>query len=352
MLIAEGIKSDHLLLPIIKRPARCKIALVAAPTLKKLKDLILFSRSYLTLKKAAFQRNVVRILSAISLKCNARPQTTKELSPHEAKNFLPHCFASLTCWMQNENVVNRFGLKFFEPGKNALDLSGVPGKIEAKERCFFDEQTGLTAVILQSQDDKVFLCFGGVRSGDTIQAMDPAMRFKVLWRQRISAVKNLFGFKVGIYQQADALYQTLKQKKEFAGKKVILTGQSLGGSIASYVSAKNHVPSVCFNSIALGVRQQREIGEKNLLNAHEYVTHISAKGDFFNNYPLFNPADSVLRAIGICTPRNFGQKYQIPSAFEGLKKTHYFILGSMMHHLGYDPRAGSDALKEDDLILP
>ena len=100
----------------------------------------------------------------------------------------------------------------------------------------------------------------------------------------------------------------------------------------------------------IGAGFQFKLGSKALSEADSYVKHLVIKGDFVSDT---SPVpDVILSGLGIRTPGNFGEKYRILSAYKESDKTHNFVLGSMMQHLGYDKRAKPKDVFKDGAITP
>jgi hypothetical protein len=366
MTINNVYNNHHTLNHISERPTK-KTARIHSPVHRifaSLKNIISFPGRYLGSKSWSIPGKIGRLIKSIFTKSPKKDSgdtpyhfTAKPLSSADAKKYLAYCSVTMASFKQDAHDekykkfgswIDRFGFNFFEPAKAQVDLSIVPGNVQAKDRCFFDLQTGLKAIVV-SDDKEVVICFGSNKSAD-YETSSKKERSK-LFRKNIDAgSKNLLGGKVEMFAQADALFQVLKNRKEFEGKKIVLTGQCIGGSLASYVALKNEVPCIGFNTLPLGAGQQQEIGKEKLKQADKYLVHISAKGDYLSDPCIVKPFDRFLSFIGIRTPGNFGKRYRIPSAYRRLDQTHDFIMGSMMGHLGYDKLTRPATIKDEDIV--
>jgi hypothetical protein len=277
----------------------------------------------------------------------------KTLSKEEVKKYIIYCSATMACFKQDTqdqnysnfgSWIDRFGFKLYQPTNN--NHSNLPGSVQVMDRCYFDPRSGLKAVILYD-DNEVILCFGSNRAGEN-EMSTKKERDKMEKTIITDATKNLLGAKVQIYAQADALFQVIKQ--QFKDKKIVLTGQCFGGSLASYVALKNQVCCIGFNTLPLGVGQQQDIGKDRLNLANKYCVHISAKGDYLSDFFVVKPIDRFLCFIGIRTPGIFGVRYKIPSAYKQIIQTHIYIMGSIMHYLGYPKTSRPAILKNEDVV--
>ncbi len=165
-----------------------------------------------------------------------------------------------------------------------------------------------------------------------------------------SVIANYAGLTPLCYKQADALMEQLKVYAKEQNKPLVVTGQSLAGSIASYVALKHEVKGVCFNPVQLGAGLQWDIGDAKLAQADKYVTNISVANDHLNNFPGVTAVDRVLSHLGVRTPGNFGKRYRIPSAFKKKTQAHDFPMKSIMQYLGYHKDTKATELKPEDII--
>jgi hypothetical protein len=286
----------------------------------------------------------------------------KKIAQEEAKQYLLHCSATIACFKQDKKWVEPFGFKFFNPKEAHISVADISETMQVKDDCFFDPYTGVKAIILE-KDNEVVVCFGSLHTGDyefklpeqqqsqgadgtkEKEKIDEKKAAKVRERQMQSVHGNLLGLKSKTYDQADLLYQKIASLPQFQGKKISLAGQCFGGSLASYVSLKNKVPAICFNTFPLGVGQQEKIGPDMLHKADEYITHVSAETDYVSDNRKVAFIDWILTSLRIRSPGNFGKRFVIPSAYSNSDATHAYIQGSLMNYLGHDKRANPADLK-------
>lgn len=163
-------------------------------------------------------------------------------------------------------------------GKNAEIPEGY-----SLEESVRNPQTGFYADVLVGEDD-VIIAIRGTNDKDDLND-DFAMA-----RSRIPA------------QTRDALDLYDKVKMEYPDKKIVLTGHSLGGSLAEIVGALNSELAVSFN--AYGVRdlfnENAVIQEDNIIN---YV----------------NTQDVVTVVNG---ENHIGETYSVPNIGKGVKGKH------------------------------
>lgn len=88
----------------------------------------------------------------------------------------------------------------------------------------------------------------------------------------------------------------------------------------------------------IGAGLQHNLGEKRLSQADQWITNVSAEKDFASDSTLARIMECALGLLHIRSPRNFGRKYSIPSAYTTPGEIHTFIMGSLAKHLGYDTR--------------
>jgi hypothetical protein len=268
-------------------------------------------------------------------------QMQKQLSPEELKPYmLPAFFAAFIHGTDGEWIP--WGWDVIKP--QALEVADE--NIEARDLCFFDPESGLKVAII-AKGQEAFVVFGGAGSGFSEFPDNPTRQKKRLLLDHTSVLLNLLGTVPYTYRQAETFFARLKEHPVLQGKTITLTGQCYGGSLASYVALKHNLPAVCFNALALGAGLQQDIGNAALKQADKYVTHIIAKGDPVSDAPI-TLLDSCVGKVGIRTPGNFGIKFSIPSAYKTGAETHSFILGSILHHLGYGKRAKPWTVFPDD----
>ena len=255
-------------------------------------------------------------------------------------------------------------LRFIDPSDLAID---VPGITIYDNKAFIDQTTGLKASVAESNKE-IIIAFGAIdtfnhiiwtdqggpailkqieANGETEelkQKKDQVIKLqKILKRkQEIIAAYNLLGGVPDVYKQASELVFQIKIR--FPNRKITLTGQCFGGSLATYASLMNTLPAYCFNSLPLGAGIQNMLGDTRLSQGKDLITHISAKTDWISDNTKFSLFDTFLTYVcGIRTPANFGKRFTIQSAYEkhpsltsslpffrSSNETHDYILGSML----------------------
>ncbi len=299
---------------------------------ESLKNFFLFPLRYVGSKKAGYHAKIQKTL------------TSEETLPYV--KYAAMAAAQHSC---DVSWISPFGLEFYNSFKSSLNLADIPGNLEAKENCFFDATTGLKAVIAFN-DDEVIIGFGAMDSARSLYP-DHKMQKSLKFNQHCHLAQNLLGGQPACYEQADALFKMLKDNPEFKGKSISLVGQCLGGSIAQYVSLKNEVPAVCFNTLALGAGLQYEIKSKAFKKADNFITHISAQTDFISDNRKLFIFDRALSFLGIRTPGNFGQRYDIPAAYTKREDIHDYMMGSVMKHVGYNIRNKPSDLSSEEISI-
>jgi len=275
-------------------------------------------------------------------------QFEKSLSPVELKEYLPYACATAFVHGSDPSWIEPFGYQVVSPKDLPLfDDNGV----EAHENCYFDPQSGLKAAIAK-KGDTLLVAFGALKSNYS-ELTDDALANKKLYNKNLgNTIKNWVGAVPSIYHQADNLFKKLQKTEQFKGKKVVLVGQCYGGSIASFLALKRNIKAYCFNTLPFGAGLQKEVGQSALLEADQYVTHITARGDWLSDpRSILRVLDRVASGVGIKTPGNFGRRYVIPSAYPSRAQTHHYAVGSVMTHLGYDKRTKPSDLPEKLLSI-
>lgn len=151
-----------------------------------------------------------------------------------------------------------------------------------------DPQTGFYADVLVGEDD-VIIAFRGTNNYWPIRGTDLDDDLAMA-RSRIPA------------QTRDALDLYNKVKIEYPDKKIVLTGHSLGGSLAEIVGALNGELAVGFN--AYGVR--------DLFNENTVILE-----DNIVNY--VNTQDAITVVNG---ENHIGETYSVPNIGKGVKGKH------------------------------
>lgn len=332
-------------------PCPKEINQVSSPLIQRIKDIVLatfnmisFPLRYLGAKTWSIPGVICRFPYLIFMKTLGKEfsgtfmeellgsgyhyRTEKQLSREELKTYLKYACANASVHLNDPSFIEPLGWK------------------ELKENRFFDPQTGLK-ISLYKKNDEIIVSFGALRSNECEFSAEDPKNQELKQRGLGNAVMNLFGGIPKIYAQADGWITSLVSDPRFEKKKITLSGQCYGGSFASYLGLKHHINAVCINTLQLGAGLQQEIGHENLSRADSCVTHISIDNDYISDVPCSKLGDRIVSLIGLRTPGNFGHRYSIPSAFYSCQKTHYFALGSMMHHLGFHKRTRPSELPED-----
>jgi hypothetical protein len=157
-----------------------------------------------------------------------------------------------------------------------LKGSKFASMIDKKTGGFLDPSTGLCCQLQPLKSGNYALCIPGIAPG------------KMFGPQLSASVQQFLG--VGgvpeIYSQALKLAEFLStQLENQGGKKLELTGHSMGGGIANYVGLKLDLPSVCFNAAALGRACLKDIGEVSPETLTKQI-HVRMKNDFATHPPV------------------------------------------------------------------
>lgn len=246
----------------------------------------------------------------------------KELSPEEAKAFLPYAGANATVHSNDPDWLFGHQLADYE---KLPDISGI----EKRNTNYFNPETGLKLAVYENENELI-ISYGAL----TAYRSELPNATGLSRKGYLNCIANLAGGVPSIFNEAERITLELLKTYPHASKKVTLSGQCYGGTLASFVGIKNKIQAVCTNSFPLGAGLQKEIGRDRLDLADEYVTHISANKDSISDNRFLSVLDRIASAIGIRTPGNFGKRLVIPSAYRNSKHTHEHFMGSMMHHLG------------------
>lgn len=330
----------------------CRISYTVLDIFITLKDLMIFPLRYIGFR---------------AYRC---PPNRENLSPEDTKKYLRYlgmCAASLRC---NLDFITPFQLTIFNPTDLINGWNWAFLGARTNEQCFYNFRTGLKAILATSAHDEVLISFGAAGSFDNIfkeedrisnnfretlrriLQLKPRLEERMMIGQVKAAYGNLPGLRAGLFDEADELVQYLKTTPEFRSKKIILTGQCMGGTIASYVSLRQGIPAICFNSLPLGAGLQTAITDTNLrLNSH-HVTHISTVGDIFSdNSNLFLRIVNKILGLVVRMPANFGKRYLVPRLYTNDYDNHGYILASMIRHIGYSDAHNPKDIFDEDLAI-
>lgn len=270
-----------------------------------------------------------------------RPQ--RQLSSNEAATIVKYAAAATVCHACDDRFV-KSEYTLLKPQKLSITEKDI--SITPRENCYFDEESGLKIVLMEKCDEIVF-GFGALRSCSS-EVKDAKGIKKLNNKIYAAAINNIIGTVPKIYFKALEIFKVLKQAPYLSGKKITLTGQCFGGSIASFIALSEKQQAYCFNSVPLGVGLQKALGNNKLSEAKKYITHISVKNDYITDFPGMYIFNFLLNFVGIRTAGNFGNAYVIPSAFKLLDhfRTHSFVMASFMNYIMQDSWATLEALKE------
>jgi glycogen synthase len=265
------------------------------------------------------------------------------LSRSDARKLLRYTSAMSASYANDETWINSLKLNLLSPSKNNFPISSQT--LKAHEKCFFDQNSGLKISIIGG-DKEIIIAFGSVGSCNSEVAPDEAD--SVSKTQLDTAKYNLLGFSYDIYDQAAKFVEEFSRLEAFRNKKIVLVGQSLGGSLAQFAGLKNQLSTYCFNPIALGRAQIHKLSACQLAN-DKNIFVVSVEGDYATDI-VEHAANRCIQYL-IQTPKLFGKKYTIPSAYTGLFETHSYFMGSLMKYLGYDIRTKAHAIPQHELYV-
>lgn len=272
-----------------------------------------------------------------------------QLSKDETKNLMRYAALGLVPFRyETDKWAEPYGATLLSPEALNIDLTKIPGDLKAEEKCFIDRNNLFKSLVFEDENELV-VTFGAMHSHwhDFSDSNEATRQYH---KQLVAVTANYAGTVPLYYKQADALIEQLKKVAQQKNKRLVVTGQSLAGSIASYVSLKHEVQGVCFNSVQLGAGAQHAIGEKKLANADHYLTHVTVENELLNAFPGMGIMDRTLSALGVRTPGNFGKRFHIPSAFDSMRDAHDYPIQSIMQYIGYEKDKKVCDLKHTDII--
>ncbi len=262
------------------------------------------------------------------------------LTKNSARDILPYVAATCVSHNNDESWINPLKLHLLSP--QALNIQISRAQLKANDKCFFDRKTGLKISLIEGEKE-VIVSFGALGSGHT--ELDPRSARIVSTGQMVTAVSNLVGFSITAYEEAAQFVEELSRSEQFKNKKIILVGQSLGGSIAQYAGLKTQFTTYCFNPLPLGraqIKNLKKIDDRN-------VQVISTEGDYATGIAE-NSIISIAR-WAVHTPTLYGKKFKIPSAYADMIENHTYFMGSLMKYLGYDTRTKLDSIPPYELCI-
>jgi len=253
----------------------------------------------------------------------------KQLSYTETKQYYPYVAATAFVHGCKDRSIPK-GWRNLSPKELGLSMPDV----DMEDKWLFDRQESLKISLLE-KDAEIIVAFGSLEaeSIDRTKARHPR-------RDKLTSIaQSIFGFNPKTFNALDRIIPVLLMHERFQNKRIVFTGNSFGGTLAQYAGLKFEREAVCCNAVGLNCGTQYYLGAKKLRQADKYVTHISVKGDYVTDLPVYKPLDLFLSGIGIRTPGNFGRRFTIPSAYSTYPAIHGFILGSVMEYLGHGCRA-------------
>lgn len=272
--------------------------------------------------------NRIFFKSSLSLKEEMFPsfcqnKFDKMIPIEQAKSYYPHVCSTAFVHQNKEAYIPK-GWQALSPKTIEETL---PKGTEIEDESVIYTSSGLKISFIEKEDE-IIVAFGSLERAEK--------------KRKVSKTKNIaasfMGFIPSAAEQADQFVKFLKDHPYCKGKKITLSGNSYGATLAQYAGLKNDVPAVCFNSFAMGVGLQHSIGKQRLRKADQYVIQITAKGDLVADSFVHRNIDPLINLLGLKTPGNFGKRFMIPSAYTKRMETHGFILGSFMAYLGHDKR--------------
>lgn len=321
-----------------------------------IKELVLFPTRYLGSKTWSLPGALIRspkiiydFLAGESKSESYHFHAQKKLTQDEARDYLKYSAAAVSSFENDGKWLRGLNLTIHSFDQDKLDLSVVSKDLQIKSNSIVNVKNGLKIVLIEN--DNEIICTFGAKHSLAHEVEEGEERERVLSVQNKSILNNLIGLNPRIYDEALEVFEHLENLGVFKGKKVTLTGQCFGSSIASYVALQKDCEAVGFNSMPLGAGIQQKLGDK-VKNADRLITHISAEGDYVSDFIGFEILDRALSFIGIRTPGNFGKRFTIPSAYSNFSETHAYIMGSLMKYLGYSVRATPlDVMNAENVLM-
>ncbi|MBM3191839.1 MAG: hypothetical protein FJZ63_04225 [Chlamydiae bacterium] len=256
----------------------------------------------------------------------------KSLTKEELKDYYPQvCTTAFVCSNSKEYIPQ--GWHAIDPQELQLEATRVPEAIIEGLSVVYPSSTLRSSFIENADKTEIILAFSSLEPNYRRSGRFPTLSKG--WNIALS----IAGFLPNAAKQADSFVTYIKDHPYFKGKKLTLSGNSYGATLAQYAGLKNAVSAVCYNSFALGVGWQHAIGRQRLEEADKYVTHISGEGDCVTDWKIYKYIDPVLNGLGCKTLGNFGRRFKIPSAYTKMWDIHGYILGSVSQYLGYGVRA-------------
>lgn len=316
--------------------AATKPVLVPETTLAA--QIVNFSSRFIGSKSESAITYTARVIAGGNAPTHYHFVPQKELTSSEAIGYIPYAVLAHIVPSTLTPLAKVIDYEIIAPSQTQVNLAAIPGGMHANHNRFFDKTTGLK-VMLFAKEDQVVIAFGPAASYEN-EVPDFFEAFKVgtyIWCCGVMA--NLAGAMPFIYTQAEVLFTELMKDPYFQNKTILLVGHSIGASMASYIALKHKIKAIGFNSLALGVGVQKELGEQTLSQADQYLTHLSVSCDAPSDFPGVHYIDRCLSFAGIKTPGNFGKHYLIPSPYWSQARIHNEYLNALIALVGKSEEA-------------
>lgn len=260
---------------------------------------------------------------------------SKDLGKKEGASYIKYGAACAASYQMNVTQwTEPFGLEKVDLTECKFD--GLPETLEIHEGYVYDPVSGLKAMITKDKKGELIVSFGAVNSADSENKGDVETKKKYYRKHMTNIALSFAGAVPSIYHDADRLLKAVKNHQDFRNKRVVLTGSCYGASLASYCGLNNGCEVFAFNPLGLGPGIQNELGKENLEKADRLIRIISAKGDYTSNHKIIGIFDRIISLLGIRTAGSFGKRFQVPSAYQSVSKTHRLFIHHLMQHVGFD----------------
>jgi dienelactone hydrolase len=269
------------------------------------------------------------------IKSGYKFEIEKTLTREEALPFLPYACAAAYGYNGNfKEFLTPLGWTPILP----FEIGFQDSELLPNDHSYFDKKTGLK-ISFAEKGGEVLIVIPGLLSSAGNEKNEVSRDIRNGLVRDPAKVINLAGGVPYVYVQAERAIASLLEMEKIKGKRVTLVGQCFGGSIVSYVALKRGMNAICLNSLQLGAGLQAQIGDEALKKADTLIQHLLVENDWLTRSKIVEGVDRILTFLHVRTPGNFGKKYLIPTAYASCFKSHGFVLGSLMVHLGHDKRA-------------
>lgn len=251
------------------------------------------------------------------------------ISFEETRDILDYAFAALTI---NDNDWRTWlaplGYDHVAPARFAAVM---PEGVQARDFCIFCPETGLKLALF-IKGEQIMITFGALNA--TASEVPVGERRTYLRGTIWSAISNLASRKPIIFDRAVDLIRRLQAHDFCAGREIILTGQSFGGGVSSYVALVTDLKAYCFNSLPLGAWVEAEVGAERRELAARKITQLTVLGDWLSD-------TTVPAVVGLFSRIHVpGRRVYMASAYpRSAIDTHTLLVGSMLCSLGFEDSA-------------